>query len=75
MEILGWFGVNFRVKDEFNRKFLTDINFRHLMSRVARNFLNFLPRAPHAMTRYLDKFRDFRTLFGFYIILKHVSRK
>ena len=42
--------------------------FRHLPSQLASNFLNFLPRPPHAITRHLDKFRDFWTSFGFYII-------
>jgi hypothetical protein len=44
------------------------LSFRYLRSQLARNFLNFLPRPPHATTRHINKFRDFQTSFGFYII-------
>ena len=44
------------------------LGFWHPTSQLARNLLNFLPQPPHAITRRLDKFRDFRTSFAFYII-------
>ena len=44
------------------------LGFRQPTSQLARNFLNFLPGPSHVITRHIDKFRDFRTSFGFYII-------
>ena len=44
------------------------LGFRHRTSQLARKLLNFLPQPLHAMTRHLDKFRDFRTSFAFCII-------
>ena len=44
------------------------LGFWHPTSQLARNLLNFLPQPPHAITRRLDKFRDFWTSFAFYII-------
>ena len=51
------------------------LGFRHRTSQLARKLLNFLPQPLHAMTRHLDKFRDFRTSFAFYIIKKHFFNK
>ena len=47
----------------------------HTKSQLARNLLNFLPQPTHAIIWHLAKFRDFRTSYGFYIILKHFSGK
>ena len=44
------------------------LSFWYPTSQLARNLLNFLPQPPHAITRRLDKFRDFWTSFAFYII-------
>jgi hypothetical protein len=51
------------------------LGFRHRTSQLPRNLLNFLAQPPHAISRYLDKYRDFRTSFAFYIILKQIVRK
>ena len=51
------------------------MGFRHRTSQLARKLINFLPKPLHAMTRHLDKFRDFRTLFAFYIIKKYFFNK
>ena len=51
--------------------FYVYLNFRHRTSQLARKPLNFLSQPLHVMTRHLDKFRDFRTLFAFYIIKKN----
>ena len=49
------------------------LGFRHPVSQLARNLMNFLPQPPHAITRHVAKFRDFWTLFGIYIIINHFS--
>ena len=51
------------------------LGFRHPTSQLTRSLLNFLPQPTHAITWHLAKFRDFRTSYGFYIILKHFSGK
>ena len=51
------------------------LGFTHRTSQLARNILNFLPQPTHAITWHLDKFRDFRTSYGLYIILKHFFGK
>ena len=51
----------------------TCVGFRHLVSQLARNLINFLPQPSHAITRRVAKFRDFLTSFGIYIIKKHFS--
>ena len=53
----------------------TKLGFRHRTSQLARKLLNFVPQPLHTMTRQLDKFRDFRTSFAFYIIKKHFFNK
>ena len=47
------------------------LGFNHPTLQLARNFLKFLPHTTHAMPTQLVKFRQFRTPFGFYRILKH----
>ena len=55
--------------------FYVYLNFRHRTSQLAQKLLNFLSQPLHAMTRHLDKFRDFWTSFAFYIIKKHFFNK
>jgi hypothetical protein len=49
------------------------LGLRHPTSQLARNLLNCCIQPLHATTWPLDKFHDFRTSFGFYIIYKHFS--
>jgi hypothetical protein len=44
------------------------LGFKHRASPLASNVLKFLSQSPHAMSRHLDKFHDFRTSFAFCII-------
>ena len=52
------------------REFRKRTNSSGIMSNTVsiRKLLIFLPQPLHAMTRHLDKFRDFWTSFAFYII-------
>jgi hypothetical protein len=44
------------------------LGFRHPTSQLARNLLNCCTQPLHVITWLHDKFRGFRTSFGFYVI-------
>jgi hypothetical protein len=51
------------------------LGFKHLASQLTRNLLSCCTQPLHVITWLQDKFHNFRTSFGFYIIYKYLFRK
>jgi hypothetical protein len=47
----------------------------HSTSQLSQNILKFLSQPLHMISRHVDKFHDFLTLFVFYTIFKQLDGK